>query len=69
MATVKIYTPVGEVYSTDDGNASATAGRLETLSGKSIGFIDDMKPNAGVFLEYIEALMKITKTHIRSCTF
>ena len=58
MATVKVYTPIGEVESTDDRIASVKSGQLETLSGKSVGFIDDMKPNAGVFLENIEALMK-----------
>ena len=34
------------------------ARRLETLNGKSIGFIDNIKPNAGLFIQHIEAMMR-----------
>jgi hypothetical protein len=34
------------------------ARRLDSLQGKSIGFIDNFKPNAGPFLSYVEEMMR-----------
>ena len=46
---------------------AALAGRLDTLAGKSIGFIDNMKPNANLFVQYIEEMIRAeypdVKTH------
>ena len=32
--------------------------RLESLEGKTIGFIDNIKPNVGLFLSYIQEMIK-----------
>lgn len=32
--------------------------RLESLEGKTIGFIDNIKPNAGLFLSYIQEMIQ-----------
>ena len=52
--TVKLVSPVGERAA-----APVTlARRLDTLAGKSIGFIDNIKPNADLFIQYIEEMMR-----------
>jgi len=52
--TVKLVSPVGERAA-----APVTlAPRLPSLAGKSIGFIDNMKPNANLFVQYIEEMMR-----------
>ena len=61
---VKLVNPVGQRAA-----APATlAPRLGTLSGKSIGFIDNMKPNANLFVKYIEELMRAEYPDIRTHT-
>lgn len=51
---VKLVNPVGQC-----AVARATlAPRLNTMSGKSIGFIDNMKPNANLFVQYIEEMIR-----------
>ena len=39
--------------------------RLESLEGKSIGFIDNIKPNAGLFLSYIEEMIQANYSGIQ----
>ena len=52
--TIKLVNPVGE-----RAVARGTlARRLDTLNGKSIGFIDNIKPNANLFIQYIEEMMR-----------
>ncbi len=51
---VKLVNPVGQRAAA----RLALAPRLETLEGKSIGFIDNMKPNANLFVQYIEEMMR-----------
>ena len=51
MALVKVYNPIGVVQ--DMG--VVIVDRPKTLNGRVIGFIDDMKPNAGPFLKFIES--------------
>ncbi len=52
--TVKLVNPVGQC-----AVARATlARRLDTLNGKSIGFIDNIKPNANLFIQYIEEMIR-----------
>lgn len=53
-ATVRIVNPVGQRAAV----RVALARRLETLNGKSIGFIDNIKPNAGLFIQYIEEMLR-----------
>lgn len=53
-ATVRIVNPVGQRAA----ERIALARRLETLNGKSIGFIDNIKPNAGLFIQNIEAMLR-----------
>lgn len=66
MSVVSIYNPVGRPF--DPGDQLHQIGeRLGGLQGKMIGFIDDMKPNAGLFLRFVEQIMKeqnlIPSTH------
>jgi hypothetical protein len=53
-AMIKLVNPVGQCA----GARAALARRLDTLSGKSIGFIDNMKPNANLFVQYIEEMIR-----------
>ena len=52
--TITLVNPVGQRAAV----RAALARRLETLSGKSIGFIDNMKPNANLFVQYIEEMIR-----------
>lgn len=62
-STVSLVNPVGQRASA----RAALAPRLATLQGKSIGFIDNMKPNANLFVQYIEEMIRAeypdVKTH------
>lgn len=51
---VTLINPVSE----REGEHSTLARRLDSLQGKSIGFIDNIKPNAGLFLRYIEEMIR-----------
>ena len=66
MSQVVLYNPVGEIDSAGQ-HPGQIGERLGSLADKVIGFIDDMKPNAGSFLNIIEELMKsdypIPKSH------
>jgi hypothetical protein len=48
-----LVSPIGEVQASSIGLAP----RLDTLSGKRIGFIDNFKPGAAPFLEFIEQML------------
>lgn len=62
--TVTLVNPVGQ-----RGVERATlARRLATLDGKSIGFIDNIKPNAGLFIQYIEEMMRADYAGIETHT-
>jgi len=62
--TVKLVNPVGQRAS-----APVTlARRLASLSGKSIGFIDNMKPNANLFIQYIEEMIRADYPDVRTRT-
>jgi hypothetical protein len=62
--TVKLVSPVGERAA-----APVTlAPRLTSLAGKSIGFIDNMKPNANLFVQYIEEMMRADYPDVRTQT-
>lgn len=52
--TIKIVNPVGQRAA----ERMALARRLDTLNGKSIGFIDNIKPNAGLFIQNIEEMIR-----------
>lgn len=52
--TVRIINPLGE----REKAQASLAPRLSTLEGKSIGYIDNIKPNAGLFLQYVEELIR-----------
>jgi len=60
--TVKLVNPVGQRAV----GRVPLARRLDTLHGKSIGFIDNMKPNANLFIQYIEEMMRADYTDIRT---
>ena len=60
--TVKLVNPVGQRAVA----RMALAKRLDTLNGKSIGFIDNIKPNANLFIQYIEEMMRANYTGIKS---
>lgn len=53
-ATIRIVNPVGQRAAV----RATLAKRHSTLDGKSIGFIDNIKPNAGLFIQYIEEMLR-----------
>jgi len=62
--TVKLVNPVGQRAS-----APVTlAPRLATLAGKSIGLIDNIKPNANLFIQYIEEMLHAEYPDVRTQT-
>ena len=62
--TVTLVNPVGQ-----RGVERATlARRLTTLDGKSIGFIDNIKPNAGLFIQYIEEMLRAEYPGVKTLT-
>ena len=62
--TIKIVNPVGQRAV----ERAALARRLDTLNGKSIGFIDNIKPNANLFIGYIEEMMRAQYTGLETHT-
>lgn len=54
MSKVVVLSPVGR----STVKAFGLAARLKDFEGKRIGFIDNMKPNAGSFLERVGVLLK-----------
>lgn len=62
--TVRIVNPVGQRAT----ERMALARRLETLNGKSIGFIDNIKPNAGLFIGYIEEMIRADYSGVHTHT-
>jgi len=61
---VKLVNPVGQRAVA----RAALAPRLDTLNGKAIGFIDNIKPNAGLFIQYIEEMMRADYAGIQTQT-
>ncbi len=61
---VRLVNPVGQCQT----EQTALARRLDTLQGKSIGFIDNLKPNAGLFLNYIEELIRADYAGVQTHT-
>ena len=59
---VRLVNPVGVCEARQTGLAP----RLDTLDGKSIGFIDNIKPNAGLFLSYIEEMIRADHPDVRT---
>ena len=51
---IKLVSPVGQRQAA----RVALARRLDSLEGKSIGFIDNIKPNANLFIQYVEEMMR-----------
>jgi hypothetical protein len=51
---VRIVNPRGRL----DAVRASLAPRLAGLDGRTIGFIDNIKPNAGLFLDHVERMMK-----------
>ena len=61
---VKLVNPVGQRAAAP----AMLAPRLASLSGKSIGFIDNMKPNANLFVQYIEEMIRADYPDVRTHT-
>ena len=61
---VKLVNPVGQRAV----GRAVLARRLDTLSGKSIGFIDNIKPNANLFVQYIEEMIRSDYTGVETHT-
>jgi len=51
---IRVVSPVGQRAIA----RAALAPRLDSLAGKAVGFIDNIKPNAGLFLRHIEDMMR-----------
>jgi len=62
--TVRLVNPVGRRTAA----RAKLAQRHATLNGKSIGFIDNIKPNAGLFIQYIEEMLRADFPDIRTQT-
>lgn len=60
--TIKLVNPVGQRAVA----RASLARRLDTLNGKSIGFIDNIKPNANLFIQYIEELIRADYTNVET---
>jgi hypothetical protein len=50
---VRLVNPRGQL----DAVRASLASRLVCLDGRRIGFIDNIKPNAGLFLDHVERMM------------
>ena len=64
IGTVTLVNPVGLRAAA----RASLAPRLDTLAGKSIGFIDNMKPNANLFVQYIEEMIRAKYPDVRTQT-
>ncbi len=53
MTDINVHNPVAPTLLT----AGDAAQRLAGIAGRRVGFVDAMKPNAALFLKYIERLM------------
>ena len=62
--TIKLVSPVGQRAA----GRTALAPRLGSLNGKSIGFIDNIKPNANLFIQYVEEMMRAEYKGIQTHT-
>jgi predicted metal-dependent phosphoesterase TrpH len=62
--TTRIVSPIGQRAV----ERMALARRLDTLNGKSIGFIDNIKPNAGLFIQHIEDMMRADYNDVQTHT-
>ena len=62
--TVRLVNPVGQRSSA----TIALAPRLTSLNGKSVGLIDNIKPNANLFIQYIEQMLRADYPDIRTHT-
>jgi hypothetical protein len=58
---VRLVNPVG----LPEKLPGTLAPRLKSLEGKSIGFIDNIKPNAGLFLRYIKEMIETNYSGVR----
>lgn len=63
-ALITLINPIGERKSA----RVALARRLDSIQGKSIGFIDNIKPNAGLFLRYIEQMIRVDYPDVQTHT-
>ena len=61
---VRLVNPVGQRAAAQ----AALARRLTSLNGKSIGFIDNIKPNAGLFVRYIEEMLRADFPDVKTQT-
>jgi hypothetical protein len=59
-----LINPIGE----RKGARVALAHRLDSIQGKSIGLIDNIKPNAGLFLRYIEQMIRADYPDVQTHT-
>ena len=62
--TVRLVNPVGQRATA----VIALAPRLKSLSGKSVGLIDNIKPNANLFVQYIDEMLRADYPDIRTQT-
>ena len=62
---VRLINPVGLCRQAE----TSLARRLDSLQGKSIGFIDNIKANAGLFLGYIEEMIRADYPGVQTHTW
>lgn len=61
---VRLVNPVGQRAAA----VISLAPRLSSLSGKSVGLIDNIKPNANLFIQYIDEMLHADYPDIRTQT-
>lgn len=62
--TIRLVNPIGQRAAA----RAALAKRHGSLNGKSIGFIDNIKPNAGLFIRYIEEMLRADFPDVKTQT-
>lgn len=59
---VRLVNPLGRPH----GAQARLAPRVDTLDGRTVGLIDNIKPNAGLFLDYVEEMIRADYPRVKT---